>query len=559
MTKLPAGVPALKGRKHAPRKPRTPTVVAQPRTYRALRRGLNLLANAVRPTLGPLPRLVLMEKLRREFAPDILDDGATIARRIIQINPRSQDVGAMLIRQALWKMHTEAGDGAVTMAVMYQVIVNEGIRYITVMGHNAMLMRHGLEQALPAVLAHLRQNVTPLTRKEHFAAVALGLVQNDRELADMLGEIFDIVGTEGLIVVEKGNRSGLDREYVDGTFWNISGWFSRRMITDAAEERTIFEDAALLISDIELKEPEELIPTLEKCVKAGIKKLVIVAAGVGDRVIGLLVNNNKAKTIETIAVRTPRVGEKEHVAAIEDLAVLTGGRPFYSATKRQFMDFDVADLGYARRVWATRSQLGLFGGKGDPRKIRQHQIALRAQLPLAELDFDERMLRERIGRLAGGTAILRVGGFTEAEIEARTATAERAVTSLRGAVKSGVVVGGGAALVAARAALADLPAANDDEAIAHRILARALEEPLRTIAKNSGANADVVADHVKSSPPDFGFEARTRQIINLREAGIMDSVDTLTKAVEIAVRGAAMALTTDIIIHQAEPLESLEP
>jgi chaperonin GroEL len=561
MPKLPSGVPNIKGRRYDPLadRPHTPLVVRQPRTYREVQRGFNLIANAMRPTLGPLPRLVLMEKLRRDFAPEFLDDGAAVARRIVQIEPRSQDVGAMLVRHAAWQMQREAGDGAVTMTVMYQVIANEGIRYVTVMGYNAMLLRAGLEKGMAAVTAALQAHVTPLARKEHYIAVARGLVQNDGELAEMLGEVLDIVGTDGLIVVEKGDGVGLHREYIDGTYWHISGWFSRRLITDAAEERTVFEDTALLISNVELKEPEELIPVLEKCVKAGVKKLVIVAAAVGDRVIGLLVNNNKAKTIETLAVRTPRLGEKEHVAAIEDLAVLTGGRAFYAATNRLFMDFEVSDLGHARRAWATKSLFGLFGGKGDPRAIRAHQRALRAQLPEAELDFDKRMLTERIGRLSGGTAILKIGGFTESQITTRTAMAERAVASLRGAAQAGVVVGAGVSLAAAAKALDNLPADNEEDAAAYRILARALEEPLRTIARNSGGNPDIIAERVKASPPDFGFEARTRKIINLREAGIMDSVQTVTKAVEIAVSGAAMLLTTDVIIHHAEPKESLEP
>lgn len=539
--------------------PRQPAVVLQPQTYNDIKRGVDVIAEAVRPTLGPLPRLVALERLNRAEAPEFLDDGATIARRIIQITPRGSDVGAMLLRHAMWRMYQEAGDGSTTMAVMYQAILGEGIRHVVQFGCNAMLLRAGLEKGLKVVQETLQQDALPLIGKENIARFARGLVQENDELANMLGEIFDIVGPDGLIVVEKGNRLGLEREYIEGTYWHLSGWFSRLFVTDPAEKRATFEDAAILISDLSIQEPAQLIPVLDQCVKAGVRRLVIIAKEISDSAIGLLVKNNQAKTIETMAVRTPRVLEMDRVASMEDIAVLTGGRIFYSAAYPDFRDFQVSDLGFARRAWATESLFGIFGGKGDPRRIRQHILNIRGLLKVVTDAHEKEKLRERLGRLTGGTAILRVGGATDTETEALKTTALRAVTTLRHAISGGVVPGGGTALVNAQRGLENLPAANRDEASAYKILSRALEEPMRAIARNAGYQPDVILEKVKSSPPGYGFDARSGRIVDMRQIGVLDAALVLKKALEVAVTGAALALTTDVIVHHRKPQECVEP
>ncbi len=539
--------------------PRRPAVVFQPQTCRLLQKGIDTIANAIRPTLGPLPRLVLLQKYAGRNETELLDDGATIARRIVQIKPRGADVGAMLIRNAAWKMHLEVGDGAATMAVIYQTLFQEGVRAITQFGSHPMLLRAGLEKGLAAILEALRRAATPLEGKEKIAAVARGMVQGDFELADMLGEIFDIVGPEGMIVVEGGNRRGLEREYIDGTYWDLSGWFSRYLVTDLPARRTVFEDAAIFISDLSLTDPASLVPILEKCIQGGVKRLVIVAKEVSDSVIGLLVNNNRARTIETLAVRTPRVLEQDRVAAMQDIAVLTGGKVFYSAARVNLAEFQVTDLGQARRAWATDSLFGIYGGKGDPRQIRQHLKTVQAQLSLPTVEAEKEAVQKRIGRLLGGTAILRVGGLTETERETRKQTANRAVAGLRNALRSGVVPGGGAALLDAQVVCAGLAAANEDEATALKILARALEEPMRAIVKNAGASPDIVVEKVRSAPRGTGFDALSGCLVDMRERGIVDSALVLEKALEVAVSGAAMALTTHVIVHRRQPTESVEP
>jgi chaperonin GroEL len=540
-------------------KPRKPVVTLQPRTYREILRGTDVIANAVRPTLGPLPRLVVLEALRRTDVPEFLDDAAIIGRRIFEIQPRGCDVGAMLLRQALWKMHQEAGDGSATMAVMYQALLHEGIRYVTQFDCNAMLLRSGLEKGLRAVAESLCREATPLAGRQDITNMAAGMCQGDQEMAQILGEIFDIVGPDGMIVVEGYQKAELEREYIEGTYWKLSGWFSRQMLSHPAEKRETFEDAALLITDFDLKDPLVLVPVLERCVKAGVKQLLIIAKEVSDRVIGLLVNNNRAKTIQTLVVRNPKVREMDRVAAMEDIAALTGGRVFYAAAYSSLDDFRVEDLGHARRAWATESLFGIYGGKGDPRHIRQHIARISSLLRLAQDEYEKKDLQTRLGRLNGGTVILRVGAIHETAREQRKMVAERAVTALRNAIFGGVVPGGGLALLNAQSALCGLPAANEEEAYAYKILARALEEPLRAIAKNAGYVPDVIVEKVKAAPHGHGFDVRTGQLVDMRSCGIVDSLSVLQKALEIAVGGAAIALTTDVIIHHKMPIESIEP
>jgi chaperonin GroEL len=410
-----------------------------------------------------------------------------------------------------------------------------------------------------ALVAALDQTATAITGKEQTALMARGMCQEDQEMANVLGEIFDIVGPDGLIIVEPGHRYELEREYIEGTYWHLSGWLSRWFVQEKADNRTTFEDAALLISDFSITEPGQLVPALDKCVKAGVKRLIILAKNISDSAIGLLMTNNQAKTIETMAVRAPKVGGQEQVNAIEDIAVLTGGRAFHADGKDSFENFRIEDLGYARRAWAAESMFGLFGGKGDPRQIRQRIATLRAQLPEADVKNERKNLQQRLGRLTGATALLKVGGISATEIETRKETAERAITALRKSLQGGVVAGGGAALLNLQSALEGLPAPQVEYAQAYKILARTLEEPMRVIAYNSGCNPDVIVEKVKAMPKEYGLDGRTRQIIDMRQAGILDAVLVLRQALEIGVRSAALALTTDVIIHHKKPEVSVEP
>lgn len=538
---------------------RQPAVTTQPRTYRDLRAGVDLIVDAIRPTLGPLPRLVVMQALRRTEAPEFLDDGALIARRIIEVRPRGADVGAMLVRGALWRMREDVGDGTATAAVMYQAILHEGIRAITQLECNAMRLRAGLEKGARIVADALCEQAEPLAGRAAIAALAEGMCQGDRAMAEMLGEVFDIVGPDGMIAVEGWEKSGLEREYIEGTYWTLSGWLSRHFVTDVARRSAVFDDAALLVSDLKVTAPDQLVPALEVCVTGGVRRLVIIAAEMSDAAIGLLVSNHRAGGFEVMAVRTPKVAELDRAAAIEDIALLTGGLPYYSAAYAGFDGLQVEHLGRARRAWAMESQFGIYGGKGDPRRVRGRIAELRRQLRAADGERDRAELQTRLGRMSGGTAIVRVGAIHEVARVARKAVAERAVAGIRASLAGGVVPGGGAALLCAQSALECTAAASNDEAVAFKILARALEAPARAIARNAGHSPDVILEQAKAAAPGYGFDARAGRIVDLRAAGVRDPLNVLRAAVEVAASGAAMALTTDVIVHHRQPIESIEP
>ncbi len=549
------------GKRHPLPRPRKPAVTLQPQTYQDILRGTDVIVDAIRPTLGPLPRHVVVEAQRRTDVPEFLDNGAAIARRIIEISPRGRDVGAMLIRHALWQMHTQAGDGSATMAVIYQAALQEGIRCVTQANCSPMLLRAGLEKGLHVVLNWLRQQATPLTGRQSIAHMALGMCQDDATMAETLAEIFDVVGPDGLIVVEGSQKMGLEREYIEGTYWKLSGWLSPLFVNDPAKRSAVFEDAAILISDFDIQQPALLLPVLANCIRAGIPRLVILARDMSERAIGLLVHNNQLGTIQTVAVRTPKVAEMDRVASIEDIAVLTGGKPFYSAAYASFDAFNVSDLGHVRRAWAMESLFGIFDGTCNPQHVHKRMAELRGALTRVDSEHARQDVQTRLGRLSGRTALLRVGALHEAVREARKATAERVVAVIRKAILGGVVPGGGSALIHAQSHLLreSARADSDIEAVAYQILSRALEAPLRTIARNAGYEPEVVLADVKSAPSGIGFDARTGQIVEMRQWGISDCANVLCRAVEVAVSGAATALTIDVILHHRRPTECVEP
>jgi len=533
-----------------------PCVVFQPHVHEGFIEGIDQLANALRPTLGPLPRTVAIQPMLLHHPPEILDNGATIARRIIALPDPTADVGAMLLRHTLSKVHGQVGDGTATAAVLFQRIVHEGMRYITANASNPMRLRYGLERSAAIAAQALREEAVPLAGREGLNQAALSLC-HDPEMASLLGEIFEITGVEGMVEVEGGGRRGLEREYIEGAYWHDSGWFSPLMETDAGHHRAVLDDIAILISDLRVQDARELAPVMELAVKAGTPNLVILAAGLSESAIGLLLSNRDAHVIGALAVRAPMTGTIDR-DALEDMAVLTGGRFICAAAGEQLGSVRLEDLGRARRAWATDKLFGLVGGKGDPRQIRQRMAALRAMIGKSVGDRAEQ-LRFRLARLMGGTAILRIGGITETELTTRKAVAEQAVFALRATMESGIVPGGGTALLDCQHALASTPARDSDEDVARRIMGRALEEPLRVIAANAGYSPETIVARVKAAPRGHGFDASQGQIVDMLQAGIVDLAPVLECALRVAASGAAMALTTDVVVHRKRPPESIEP
>lgn len=538
-------------------KRQTQRVVFQPAAYRGIQKGINRIADALRPTLGPLPRTVAIEQLPRDKTPELLDDGGVIVRRILELPNRDEDVGAMFLRHVLWRLHEKVGDGTATAAVLFQSVYNQGVHYV-VAGGNAMVLRHYLEKGLWVVLDKLTAMAVHLEGKEKLAQMAETLC-HDPPLAKMLGEIFDIIGEYGQLEIRSGRSRELEREYVEGMYWK-GGVLSRQMITDHTSLRTEMENAAILISDLEIEHPRQLMPVIEAAMQAEIHSLLIIAGRLSDSAIALLLTASRDPAkFQAIAVQTPGMTTGDQAASLQDLAVLTGGHLLAKAAGYTLRGVKIQDLGRARRVWADRTYFGIMGGKGNPRALREHIVSLRAAFRQADDSDVRKKLRERIGKLMGGSATLWVGGATELEINARKELAQRASDALRGAITDGVVPGGGVSLLACRPALQErLDQSTDpDERAAYQILIKALEEPIRTILTNAGYDASEVMAEMKRADAGYGFDVRSGQIVEMAKVGIFDAASVQKAAVHSAVASAALALTIDVLIHRKAPKESL--
>jgi chaperonin GroEL len=523
-----------------------------------MQRGINQIVNALRPTLGPLPRTVAIERFPSDRAPELLDDGGVIARRIIELPNHDEDVGAMFIRHVLWRLYEKVGDGTATAAVLFQSVYNQGQSYVAA-GGNAMVLRRHLEKGMQAILDELAAMAVHLEGKEKLANIA-ETICSDPPLAQVLGEIFDITGEYGQLEIRSGRSRELEREYVEGMYWK-GGFLSRQMITDHTRQRTELEDAAILISDLEIEDPRQLISMIEAVTRAGIRSLLIIAGKLSDGAMSLLLTASRDPArFQAVAVKAPGKTTYDRAAALEDLTVLSGGCLLASAAGYTLSGITTQDLGRARRVWADQNYFGIIGGKGNPRALRKHIAILRTAFSQADDPDVRKKLRERIGKLMGGSATLRIGGATELEIKTRQELAQRTSDALRGAITDGVLPGGGVALLACRPALQRMldQSTDPDERAAYRILFKALEEPIRTILTNAGYGASEVMAKIHRVGAGHGFDVRSGQIVDMARAGILDAAGVQKAAVHSAVSSAALALTVDVLVHRKIPKESLE-
>ncbi len=530
---------------------KTKRVAFQPTTHQSVQRGVNKIVNAIRPTLGPRPRVVAIDRILDEKMPELLDNGGVIAKRIIQLPHRYEDVGAMYLRDILWRLHRQTGDGTATAAVLFQSIYNEAVRYLA-SGGSAMPLRIALEKGMNVVLDRLTEMTVHLEGRKKLAQIAESICY-DAELAKLFGEIFDIIGQYGRLEIRAGRSRELEREYVEGMYWE-RGLMSREMVADYSRMRTEFEDTAILISDLDIQQPQQLLPALEVAMRAQLKTLVIVAHKLSDTTMGFLLANKNPEKFQVIAVNTPGYGKEEQAGALEDLAILTGGRALIKVAGDTLAQIKPEDFGRARRIWADTRNFGIIGGKGSPRALRSHIAQLRKTYDTTEdLVLREKLLK-RIGKLLGGSATLWVGGSTEMNIEARVETAKRTAAAMRGAMSEGVVPGGGVALLACRPALQKLldESTTADERAAYRILIEAMAEPLRTIVSNAGFDDREVMAEMKLAGPGHGFDVKNEQIVNMEEAGIYDTAVMQKSAAYAAISGAALALTVDVLVHRKD-------
>jgi chaperonin GroEL len=498
---------------------------------------------AVRATLGPLPRYTAIERAT-SGGPELLDEGATIGRRVLALPDRNEDMGAMLARHLMWRMEERVGDGSVTAAVLFQAIFDAGLTYVAA-GGNAMALRHHLQAAERVALAELDGLAVKVEGKEMLTRLAMA-VCFDAELAKVMGEIFDIVGEYGGLDIRKGRGRDLEREYVEGMYWE-GRLLNRELGTDLAKMRAELEDAAVLVSDLEVYDTRDLAEFLGRCAEAGIKTLFIVAKHIAAEPMGMLMLNAGKLTVAAGRMTASADTARDD---LQDLAVLTGARALHADAGDKITSARVEDLGKARRIWTDKDYLGVAGGGGDPRAVRRRLAELRGMY--ARADGEARAaLRRRVGKLLGGSATLWIGAATESAMETRKVLAERTAESLRAALVEGALPGGGSALLACRPALRQCAAhaASSDEKAAYRILAAAVEAPARAIIQNAGGNLAQAMAGIDAAPRGYGYDVETGQVCDMAVAGVLDVATVTRLALSSAVSAAAMALTTDALVH----------
>lgn len=524
----------------------------EPRARQALRSGFNQLADAMAVALGPRGRLVAVNRENSRRPPELLNDGALIARRFLGLPDRFETMGAFLARHIAWKVEEAVGDGATTAVVLARAIVNETARHIGA-GYNPMRMRIGMEKALRVASQALMDQAQPLDNPAQIRGLATA-VTGDELLGEYIEEVFDVVGPFGAVQVRTNYGRSHNRRYINGTFWN-QGWVSSYFTTEPG--KAVVKNPYLLLTTRELASGEELLPVLELVRKADEDRgLVVMAPAIRGEALNLLVTNKSRDVLPTLAIKAPGLGhEKRDV--LDDLAVMTGGRVFYAEMGDRIEEANLADLGQANEVQAIRSGFTLLGGKGRPAAIRQRSQELRNRIPDAPYGRERNRLIERAGKLIGGVALLEVGGATESERDYLKDRTNEAVHVVRLGLQDGIVPGGGTAYLNCIPAVEalDLPG---DEAAGAAILAKALTAPLVAILENSGVEASPILACVQRAGNGTGYDVMRGELTDVMGANIIDPVKVLQVALETGVSGALMALTTEVLVHKPRQNRSEE-
>lgn len=534
-------------------------VTTQPETYQGIQRGIHQLLKAIRPTLGPITRNVAVDKYTIHSVPELLDDGAAIARRVIQIKDPDANTGAMMMRGMLYRLSERVGDGTATAAVLYASIYDQCLKYILA-GGNAMMLSRGLNTALAVVLEVLDAMVIPVNGKENLPGVARTVCHDD-VLADELGNIFHTIGEFGLLETNVGRARENYHEFILGHYWPTNG-----IIADPNREsvntRKEVENAGIFISDLEFQEAQDLVPVLRAALLAEMDTLVIMALEMSPSVQALIYQSQQSNKLRIIAVKPPYLNAEPMKDGMEDIAVLTGARIFHKTAGETGADVKPQDLGRVRRFWVDKTAFALVGGGGDPRTIREHTAKLRDGYYRAEKDSVRKQLKDRLGRLMGGAANFEVGGLTKPEMDTRRELVKRSEATLRAAVRSGLLPGGGTAYLTCRQALRDAIGRLDDmeEVTAYKILIKALEAPFRALMQNGGLNEEQILANIEAAgQPGYGYDLLSGQYGMMQELGVLDVAEVQQDALRTAVKSAALALTVDVILHVKDPVVMQNP
>ena len=506
----------------------------------ALVNGVNILANVVKVTLGPKGRNVVLDK--GYGAPVITKDGVSVAREI-ELEDKFENIGVELIKEVANKTNDVVGDGTTTATVLVQAIVKEGMKNVTA-GANPVALNRGLHKAAEAIVAELHNTVSKQVEDDEIANVA-SISANDREIGEKIAEAMKAVGKDGVITVEDSQSFGLEIEVVKGMRFD-KGLISQYMVTNNERMEAEYTDAMILITDKKISSVEDIVPILEKVVESGHKELVVIAEDVDGQALTTLVLNKLRSTFNVLAVKAPGFGDRRK-EMLEDIAILTGGKVITEELGMKLANTTLEDLGHARKVVATKETTTIVEGAGEASKVEGRVVQIRKMIETSDSDFDKEKLQERLAKLAGGVAVIRVGAATETEMKEVKHRIEDAVGATKAATEEGVVPGGGVALIRASRALDNLNLP-DEEMVAVNILRRALEEPLRVIAHNAGFEGAVVVAEVKKHEGNFGFNAATGQYEDMVAAGVIDPTKVTRSALENAVSVAGMFLTTEAVV-----------
>jgi chaperonin GroEL len=506
---------------------------------RALERGMNILADAVRVTLGPKGRNVVLEK--KWGAPTITNDGVSIAKEI-ELEDPYEKIGAELVKEVAKKTDDVAGDGTTTATVIAQALVREGLRNVTA-GANPISLKRGIEKATQAIIDELAKTAIPVESKSQIAATA-SISAGNEEVGAKIAEAMDKVGKEGVITVDESNTFDLELEFTEGMRFD-KGYLSPYFVTDTERMETVLEDPYILIVSSKVSNLRELLPVLEKVVQSG-KPLLVIAEDVeGEALAGLIVNKLKG-TFKSVPVKAPGFGDRRK-AMLGDIAVLTGGQVISEEVGLKLEDATLDLLGQARAVRVTKDETTIIDGSGDSEQIAGRVAQIRREIENSDSDYDREKLQERLAKLAGGVAVIKVGAATEVELKELKHRVEDAVRNAKAAVEEGIVPGGGVALLQAAAA-AKFDGLTGDEAIGAQIVATACSAPLKQIAVNAGLEGGVVAEKVSHLPAGEGLNAATGEYVNLVQAEIIDPAKVTRSALQNAASIAALFLTTEAVI-----------
>jgi chaperonin GroEL len=515
---------------------------------RRLQKGMDILATAVVTTLGPKGRNVALD--RKFGSPTITHDGVTVAKDI-ELEDPFENMGAQLLKEAATKTNDIAGDGTTTSTVLAHTIVTEGMKNLAA-GFNPMLLKQGIEAATKAVAKKISEQSIELTTKEEIANVA-SISAQDRAIGELIAEVMDKVGKDGVITVEESKGLEFETEYVEGMQFD-RGYISPYFITDPEHMEAVIEEPYILVHDKKISAAADIVPLLEKLVQIGKRELLIIAEDVDGEALATLVLNKLRGMLNVVAVKAPGFGDRRK-AMLQDIAILTGATVISEETGRKLETATIQDLGRAEKVVVSKDDTTIVGGKGDPAQIKGRIEQIRVEIEKSTSDYDKEKLQERLAKLSGGVAIIRVGAATETELKEKKHRVEDALSATRAAVEEGIVPGGGVALINAMSALDGMKMDNEDAQVGVNIVRKALEVPLRKIAENAGKDGSVILENVRAEQkkhknPNIGYNVLTEKYVDMVKDGVIDPAKVTRGALENAASIAAMILTTEALITE---------